>query len=127
MTLLHGQQAAFSFSGQKRKSGSEEEPRKKDKRKRTWAKSKPERKGARRSQRMESAGSKTAQKDAKQEVEKKEASITFPLRLSAAEHAEWKDFASKNRFSLHQFVKNSVGDVLARIRQGKSISWIELG
>lgn len=127
MTESHGQQAVFQFSGQKQKSGSEEESSKKDKRKLTWAKGKPERKGARRSRRVESAGSKTVEKALKQSGKTKVATITFPIRLSVSEHAEWKEFATKNRFSLHQFIKNSVEDMLSRIRQGKSISWLKVG
>jgi hypothetical protein len=119
MTLSHGQQVELEFS--------DKASRKMDKRKRPWAKGKPESKAARRSQRAESTGSKTAQKAAKQEVEKKEARITFPLRLSTSEHAEWRDFAKKNRFPLHQFVKNSVDDVISRIRKRKSIPWLKIG
>ena len=124
MTVSHGQQAEFRFSGKKGNSGSEEESRKKDKRKRIKAKGKPEKTGDRRRRRVESVEPETAQKAEKQNGK---ASITFPLRLSSSEHAEWRDFASKKRFSLHQFIKNSVDDVLSRIRQGESISWIKIG
>jgi hypothetical protein len=128
MTLLsHGQQAAFRFPGQKGNSESEGSSRKTKAHRRTKEKNQPDREGKRRYRRTEPVRSKTVEKTVKQDGKTKVANITFPIRLTAAEHAEWKDFATKNRFSLHQFIKNAMEDLIARIKQGNSISWLKIG
>jgi hypothetical protein len=126
MTLSHGQQAEFEFSSKTAKSGSAQTSRKKDTRKQI-KEGQPEKKRTRRKRRAEAARPEIAQKTRKQKEKKREAVITFPVRLSASEHAQWKDFASKNRFPLHQFIKNSVGDLIARIKHGKLIPWLKIG
>ena len=124
---MTGQQTAFRFSDKKGKSAPEGASRKRNTHKRTKEKGQPERKGKHRNRRAEPMRPKTAEKAVTQAETIKVAGITVPVRLSVSEHAEWREFAKHNRFSLHQFVKNSVEDVLSRLRQGKSISWIELG
>jgi hypothetical protein len=56
----------------------------------------------------------------------KEPLVVFPLRLTISQHKRLKEFASKYRFSMHEYLLKAADDPINRSKNGESIDWLKL-